>query len=155
MLKVKTTMALSMIGGAMLAVSTGAAEHANGLQAATADELMQRVRSVYADLRSYADTGTVALEYGTSSIDRHRFATSFIRAPRHFLLDFTKSTGDRYVVWGNPDAFHTWWKTTNQRFDYPNPSNVPAVSRRPLHQLHDIGRGHRDRRWPAVSSNLR
>src|SRR5262249_40925853 len=41
---------------------------------------------------------------------------------------FTKQGGDRYVVWGDPDAFHTWWKTTGQQFDYPNPDNMPALN---------------------------
>lgn len=107
---------------------SGSGQTLGQLQPPGADAVLQRARTVYAELRSYADTGTVTLEYGTASADRHTFATSFIRAPRHFLLDFNKQTGDRYVVWGNPDAFHTWWKTTDQRSDYPNPSNTPAIS---------------------------
>lgn len=122
-------MALAVLAAAVLAGSAGAAEHAAGMaQPSSADGVLQRVRSIYAELGSYSDTGTVTVEYGASSSDRHTFATSFIRAPRHFLLDFNKFTGDRYVVWGNPDAFHTWWKTTSQRFDYPNPNNAPAIS---------------------------
>ncbi len=97
-------------------------------QPTDAGDLLSRVRAVYADLRTYADTGTVTVEYGTASVDRHTFATSFIRAPRAFLLDVRKQAGDRYVVWGNPDAFATWWKATGQRFDYPNPNNAPAIS---------------------------
>jgi len=92
------------------------------------DDVMQRSRAMYAALKSYADTGVVVFEYGASSTDRHTFATSFSRAPRGFRLEFNKQGGDRYVVWGDPDAFHTWWKTTGQQFDYPNPDNMPALN---------------------------
>jgi outer membrane lipoprotein-sorting protein len=92
------------------------------------DDLWARVRTTYADLRSYADTGEIAIEYGVSSTDRHTFTTAFARAPRHFLLDFRKQGGDRYVIWADPDAFHTWWKTTGQQSDYANPNNAPAIS---------------------------
>lgn len=93
-----------------------------------ADDLWQRVRTTYGDLRSYADSGEIAVEYGVSSTDRHTFTTAFVRAPRHFLLDFKKQGGDRFVIWADPDAFHTWWKTTGQQSDYPNPNNAPAIS---------------------------
>ncbi len=29
---------------------------------------------------------------------------------------------------GKSRCLYTWWKTTNQRFDYPNPNNIPAIS---------------------------
>jgi outer membrane lipoprotein-sorting protein len=93
-----------------------------------ADDVLQRSRTVYAELKSYADTGTVVNEYGTDSTDRHTFLTRFTRAPRHFYLEFNKQGGDRFVIWGDPDAFHTWWKTTGDRYDYPNPNNAPAIS---------------------------
>src|SRR5437016_14638635 len=81
------------------------------------DDLLQRSRTMYGALRSYADTGVVVKEYSASTRDRHTFSTNFNRAPRRFRLDFNKQSGDRYVVWGDPDAFHTWWKTTGQQFD--------------------------------------
>jgi len=28
----------------------------------------------------------------------------------------------------DPDAFHAWWKTTGQQFDYPNPDNLGALN---------------------------
>jgi outer membrane lipoprotein-sorting protein len=125
----RTATRLAVLCAAVIAVMTNAAADSSPeWQPSNPDDLFQRSRAVYAELRSYADTGSVTVEYGTSSTDRHTFATSFIRTPRHFLLDFNNQTGDRYVVWGNPDAFHTWWKATNQRFDYPNPSNTPAIS---------------------------
>jgi outer membrane lipoprotein-sorting protein len=93
-----------------------------------ADDILQRTRALYGELRSYADTGTVINEYGTSGTDRHKFTTAFVRVPRGFLLDFKKQGGEHYVIWGDPGAFHTWLKTTGQRFDYPNPNNAGAIS---------------------------
>ena len=93
-----------------------------------ADDLLQQTRTMYTELRSYADTGVVIEEYGTSSKDRHAFTTNFRRAPRGFAFDFKKDSGDRYVIWGDPDAFHTWWKTTGVKDDYPNPNNIGAFS---------------------------
>jgi outer membrane lipoprotein-sorting protein len=95
---------------------------------AAADDVVQRSEAVYSALHSYADTGTVVEEYGVSSKDTHKFATFFSRAPRRFLFDFHKQGGDRFVVWGDPDAFHTWWKTTGVQEDYPNPNNAAAFS---------------------------
>src|SRR5438477_116161 len=93
-----------------------------------ADDILQRSRAMYGDLRSYADTGVVLEEYGSSSKDRHTFATNFSRTPRRFFFDFRKDGGDRYVVWGDPEAFHTWWKTTGVEEDYPNPNNIAAFT---------------------------
>ncbi|HZQ24865.1 MAG TPA: DUF2092 domain-containing protein [Terriglobales bacterium] len=94
----------------------------------TADSVLQKARDTYGQMKSYADTGVVLYEYGTSSEDKHTFSTAFNRSPRHLLLDFHKQGGDRYVIWADPDAFHTWWKTTGQQTDYANPNNAPAIS---------------------------
>jgi len=95
--------------------------------AQSAESILQKARDTYGQLKSYADTGSVMNEYGSSSVDKHSFSTAFSRSPRHFLLDFHKQGGDQYVIWADPDAFHTWWKTTGQQIDYPNPNNVPAI----------------------------
>jgi outer membrane lipoprotein-sorting protein len=97
-------------------------------RAESAQEILDRTRATYASLQTYSDTGVVINEYGASSQDQHTFKTWFSRNPRHFLLDFRKQGGDRFVIWGDPDAFHTWWKTTAQQYDYPNPNNVTAIS---------------------------
>jgi outer membrane lipoprotein-sorting protein len=96
--------------------------------AQTAESILQKTRDTYVELKSYADTGAILEEYGANAKDTHRFATYFSRAPRHFLLDFTKQGGDHFVIWGDPNAFHTWWKSTGQTTDYPNPNNTPAIS---------------------------
>jgi outer membrane lipoprotein-sorting protein len=92
------------------------------------EDILQKARDAYLALNSYADTAVILDEYGADSKDKHTFATSFNRAPRRFLLEFTKQGGDQFVIWGEPDAFHTWWKTTGQQTDYPNPQNIPAIS---------------------------
>jgi hypothetical protein len=94
----------------------------------TAEAILGHMREVYASLGSYSDQGSIVREYSATSSDRHAFATLFTRKPRHFLLDFHKQGGDRYVIWGDPDAFHTWWKATGQVSDYPNPDNVNAFN---------------------------
>jgi outer membrane lipoprotein-sorting protein len=96
--------------------------------AQSADSILQKTRDTYGQMKSYADSGMVVYEYGASSEDKHSFSTAFSRSPRHFLLDFHKQGGDRYVIWADSDAFHTWWKTTGQHTDYPNPNNSPAIS---------------------------
>jgi outer membrane lipoprotein-sorting protein len=96
--------------------------------AQNAESILQKARDTYLALKSYSDTGDILDEYGAGAKDKHTFATYFNRAPRHFLLEFRKQGGDQFVIWGDPDAFHTWWKTTAQQTDYPNPQNIPAIS---------------------------
>src|SRR5690349_5203765 len=93
------------------------------------DDVLARSRAMYAALNSYADTGVVVNEFGPAnapSKEQHAFATYFRRAPRAFYFDFKKASGDQFVIWGDPDAFHNWWKTTGVKEDYPNPNNIGA-----------------------------
>ena len=93
--------------------------------------VLEQTRAKYAALNSYADTGVVVNEYGVAGSaikERHTFTTYFSRAPRGFYFEFKKESGDRYVIWGDPEAFHTWWKTTGVKDDYPNPNNIGAFS---------------------------
>jgi hypothetical protein len=103
-------------------------------QAPPVDKILADMRKVYADLTAYADTGEVISEYGTGSTDRFTFTTYFNRVPRGFLLDFRKGQ-DQYVIWGDPDAFHSWWKATSQQYDYPNPNNSGALTGSPRNTL--------------------
>ena len=98
-----------------------------------ADDILERSRAKYASLNSYSDIGVVVNEFGTSSKERHTFTTYFSRAPRGFYLDFNNQTGDRFVIWGDPQAFHTWWKTTGVKDDYPNPNNIGAFTGADVH----------------------
>jgi len=99
-----------------------------GAVGAAADDIWQQSRAAYSALRTYADTGTVVYEFGASSREQDTFVTAFGREPRRFYFDFRKESGDRYVIWGDPDAFHTWWKTTGVQQDYPNPNNAGALT---------------------------
>lgn len=97
-------------------VSRGAASAVAG------DDVLQRSRAVYASLKSYADTGTVDYEFGPAASpvrERHTFATYF-RAPRHFYFDFVKQGHvDRFVVWSDDNAFHSWWQQPGLNETYP------------------------------------
>jgi outer membrane lipoprotein-sorting protein len=97
-----------------------------GAQAPTADKIFETVRAKYEAMTSYSDTGTVTYEYGHDTKDTHKFVTLFSRSPRGYLLEFTKVSGERFVIWGDPEAFHTWWSAINSRSDYPNPTNTGA-----------------------------
>jgi outer membrane lipoprotein-sorting protein len=90
--------------------------------------ILEHSRSVYGALTSYSDTGTAFKEYGPSSHDESHFKTAFTRAPRHFLFEYHKPSGDHIVIWGDPDAFHVWWKATGQVTEYPNPKNSGAIT---------------------------
>jgi outer membrane lipoprotein-sorting protein len=88
----------------------------------SADNVLARSQAAYAALKSYADTGTVDTEYGPPQgvlREHHTFKTAY-RAPRHFLFDFVREqNADRFVVWANDEAFHTWWQATGVADTYP------------------------------------
>lgn len=102
-------------------------------QTPNADKILEAVYAKYAGLTSYSDTGTVTYEYGTDSKDTHRFVTLLNRSPRGYLLEFTKVSGERFVIWGDPEAFHSWWSAINSRSDYPNPNNTGAFTGSDVH----------------------
>lgn len=81
----------------------------------SADELLTRSQAAYAALKSYADSGTVDTEFGPPGgvlHEHHTFKTAY-RAPRHFLFDFVREEKvDRFVVWADDAAFHSWWQAT-------------------------------------------
>ncbi len=93
------------------------------------NDILARSRAQYASLRSYADTGTVDVEYGSPGApirERHSFKT-YYRAPRHFYFDFTKhQNADRFVIWSDDEAFHTWWQTTSVENTYPKGQGTGA-----------------------------
>jgi hypothetical protein len=91
--------------------------------------VLARSRVLYGSLRSYADTGTVDVEFGPPGNvinERHTFQTHY-RAPRHFSFDFTAHRNvDRFVVWSDDVAFHTWWKATEIESTYPKGQGTTA-----------------------------
>lgn len=98
-----------------------------------ADDNLARSRGTYAALKSYADTGVVTLEYGPAGAvqtERATFKTLY-RAPRHFYFELTKNAdagGDRFVVWSDGPAFHTWWAATGTADTYPPGGGVQAFA---------------------------
>jgi outer membrane lipoprotein-sorting protein len=103
-------------------------------QQSPGNDLMARARSTYAGLKSYSDTGTLVIESGAGgsvpSIERHTFKT-FFRAPRHFYFDFIKDPNagaDRFVLWIDAEAAHTWWATTGVEDAYPPGSGIGAFA---------------------------
>lgn len=86
------------------------------------DDILSRSKAMYASLKSYADTGMVEETFGpgkSPSHERHTFKT-FYRGPRNFLFDFVKfRNADRFVVWSDDNALHTWWKAIHQEQAYP------------------------------------
>ena len=110
------------------------ASSTTSLDAQSAIDILDKTKSTYAAMKSYSDTAVV-LDYpdATSSnpiskkMAQHTFTTYFSRAPRGFFLDYHRNEGNRFLVWGDPDAFHTWDKYTHVRYDFPNPNNLGAM----------------------------
>ena len=96
---------------------------------AAEEDILVRSRAAYAALRSYADTGTVDVEFGPvggTIKERHTFIT-YYRAPRLFFFDFTKhKNADRFVVWSDEEAFHSWWQTTGVENTFPKGQGATA-----------------------------
>jgi hypothetical protein len=89
--------------------------------------------AIYAGLKSYADTGIVTTEFALSraaapAVERHSFRT-FYSAPRQFLFDFRKGEGgERLVIWGDGEDFHTWWTATGVHEVYPRGQGSSAFA---------------------------
>lgn len=90
--------------------------------AASSEDVLAKTQAAYAALKSYSDTGSVDTEFGPKEglvREHHTFKTLY-RAPRHFLFDFVKAdNGDRFVVWADDEAFHSWWQATGVAELYP------------------------------------
>ncbi len=119
-----TNLRLAIVAGACASLAWP-----GGRAAAPEQDLVARSQAAYAALHSYADTGTVDVEFGPPeglSHEHHTFRTLF-RAPRTFLFDFVKEEkADRFVVWANDEAFHTWWQATGVSETYPKGQGAGA-----------------------------
>lgn len=106
---------------ALIAIAAGAQAAA---QTPSADELLERMRSAYAALETYADTGTLVSEdksVGAPLITERSFFTTRFAAPRRFHFDFTKNPAvaqERYVIWCAGETFATWWSATQTTESY-------------------------------------
>ena len=83
----------------------------------TTDELLWGMKSMYAGLGSYADTGEVVTIFVSADGRRHGsrkpFRTAFVR-PDRFRFEFTEqenefATQDPFVVWSDGDTTRVWW----------------------------------------------
>lgn len=97
----------------------------------TAADVMARVRATYSNLKSYADQGSVVTEDGSGAgaplIETHTFRTRY-QAPRQFLLEFHKASGEQYVIWGEGTDFQTWWSATRVHALYPKGKGASAFA---------------------------
>lgn len=94
-------------------------------------DALQSSRAVYAALHSYADTGTIDLEFGpaASPLHEHHTFTTLYRAPRRFYFDFKKEKGvDRFVVWSDEEAFHMWWQQPGLNETYGKGQGIAAFT---------------------------
>ena len=106
---------------AVIAVATNAAA------APSPEDIWKRTLDLYAGLTSYSDTGTVLFEAPGIS-ETHRFTTRY-QSPRTLYFDFVKVENvDRFVIWSDAEAFHTWWMTTGLEEAYPKGSGIMAFS---------------------------
>jgi outer membrane lipoprotein-sorting protein len=95
---------------------------------ASQEDILTRSRAVYASLKSYADTGTVTVEYGATSVSRHAFKT-YYRAPRQFLFEFLEDKADgasRLAIWCDGGDFQSWWSDTGVHNIYPKGQGASA-----------------------------
>jgi outer membrane lipoprotein-sorting protein len=120
-----TTVRTLIVAGACASVAWAQAAR----PAPSADDVLARSQAAYAALKSYADTGTVDNEFGPPGgvlREHHTFKTAY-RAPRHFLFDFVREeNADRFVVWADDEAFHTWWQATGVAETYPKGAGAGA-----------------------------
>lgn len=100
----------------------------------TGAEVLAQSRAKYAALRSYADNGRVMTEYrgdaGPTLVEKHSFRTAY-STPRKLLFDFKKGPeagGDRLVLWGDGENFHTWWSATHVHDLYPRGQGANAFA---------------------------
>ena len=114
-----------MAASILMAVSASVAAPADA--PLTADDIWQRSLSAYEGLTSYADTGVVLVEAPSIS-ESHSFTTRY-GTPRSLYFDFVKNEEvDRYVIWSDEEAFHTWWQTTGVEDEYPRGSGIGAFA---------------------------
>ena len=121
---------MSTLRTTIVAVAAASLAFANGSRAvASSDDLLAKTQAAYAALKSYADTGSVDTEFGPTNglVREHHTFKTFYRAPRHFLFDFVKEEhADRFVVWADDEAFHSWWQATGIAETYPKGQGAGA-----------------------------
>lgn len=82
----------------------------------TATQILGRMATVYAQCKSYRDSGvlkTVFIDDTGKRIDERRFTTAFIR-PHRFRFEYelirpAQQSRYRYIIWSNGRDVRTWW----------------------------------------------
>ena len=98
----------------LLLLSTGQVP-AQQRQALSAQEIHDKMVSVYASCSSYEDKG-VEKEAPKRGVETLRlFSTAFVR-PSQFRFEFVEVTDNRpnYVIWQNGPSIRSWWSMTRQ-----------------------------------------
>lgn len=115
--------AVALLLVAMTASFASAADPAPA--AGSAGDIWQKTVAAYAGLKSYSDSGKVLIEL-PGLTETHNFTSRF-QSPRFYFFDFTKhEDSDRYVIWSDAQAFHTWWRTTQLEDEYPPGTGINA-----------------------------
>lgn len=113
---------LVLVSSALLAAPLVTAQTENPAkppadQPLTADAIVSRMQSTYADCKSYRDEGEVSSVYlkkDGQQTQRKPFKTWFVR-PKLFRFEFQDQAGPgagkwtRYVVWADGQKIRTWW----------------------------------------------
>lgn len=99
---------------AMIAIGKPAGADESKTDALTAQELLNRMARVYADCKTYRDTGVVKTVFhdklGKRTTEKP-FKTAFVR-PERFRFKYTEELlgrKDRYIVWRDGKEVQTWW----------------------------------------------
>src|SRR5579862_4896981 len=77
-----------------------------------AKDLLNRMSKVYAECKSYHDSGTVKVVYLVDGeVDEKSFTTAFVR-PDHIRFEYRQehggNKGERYVVWESGKDVRAW-----------------------------------------------
>jgi outer membrane lipoprotein-sorting protein len=88
----------------------------------SAEEILNKMVSAYAECKSYKDEGEVTIVFlgkDQTFTDHRPFTTSFVR-PKLFRFEFKIRSGpgfgpwQRYVVWADGKKIRSWWTVTPQ-----------------------------------------
>lgn len=101
----------------LLLILTATAGHSQQKETVSAEQILERMFSVYASCTSYMDKGRVRENH----LERNRivikpFATAFVR-PSRFRFEFTEDSdmkSQSYVVWRDGVSIRSWWSVKPQ-----------------------------------------
>jgi outer membrane lipoprotein-sorting protein len=97
----------------LLLILTTAVGHAQKKETLSAQQVLDRMVSVYASCKSYLDKGEVKLFRSNSApIVKKPFTTAFVR-PSQFRFEYTEEASRlrtrTLVVWRDEDSIRSWW----------------------------------------------